>query len=73
MDDTHLRFYTAKTIRALCEDVGLHIVSLRGYNLVKHRYWFLKLLGFFWPHLFCLQFLVLAQKSCSQKSSCLDL
>jgi 2-polyprenyl-3-methyl-5-hydroxy-6-metoxy-1,4-benzoquinol methylase len=63
MDATHLRFYTAKTIRSFCKDAGLQVIKLRGYNLVKKRYCFLKLLGLLWPKMFCLQFLVLAQKT----------
>lgn len=67
MDATHLKFYTAKTIRTLCMDAGLHVASLKGYNLVRKRYFFLKFLGLLWPNLFCLQFLVLAQKTVQKK------
>lgn len=60
MDKTHLRFYTMKTARELCETAGLNIIEFSGYNLVRKRYQFLRLLGWCFPSLFSIQFIIKA-------------
>ncbi|NQT93335.1 MAG: class I SAM-dependent methyltransferase [Lentisphaerae bacterium] len=62
LDATHLRFFTRASLRVLLEDVGLRVTLLTGYNLVRRRYAFLKLLGRLFPTLFCIQFLSEAQR-----------
>jgi 2-polyprenyl-3-methyl-5-hydroxy-6-metoxy-1,4-benzoquinol methylase len=57
MDHEHLRFYTRATLKQMLEEAGLSVLSLRGYNLVRRRYVFLKMLGRLSPCLFCIQFL----------------
>ena len=62
LDRGHLRFFTRRTLGRLIEDAGLRVAFLRGYNLVRARYAFLKILGAVWPGLFCIQFLAGARK-----------
>lgn len=62
LDETHLRFFTRQAVVDLCQQAGLQIVFLKGYNLVRLRFFFLKILGFFFPTIFALQFLVKAKK-----------
>ncbi len=56
MDAEHLKFFTRRSLVDTLEEAGLAVTAIRGYNLVRRRYWFLKILGWFWPTLFCLQF-----------------
>lgn len=62
LDATHLRFFTRATFRQLLEDAGLQVTYLRGYNLVRRRYAFLKALGWLLPGVFCIQFLAEARR-----------
>lgn len=66
MDKTHLRFFTAKSLRALYEKAGFRVESFRGYSLVKNKYFFLRFLAKLWPSLFALQFLAVAKLSDKQ-------
>ncbi|KKT72604.1 MAG: Methyltransferase type 11 [Microgenomates group bacterium GW2011_GWA2_44_7] len=63
MDKTHLRFFTLKTLRSILRDSGLTVNQCLPYNLVREKFWFLHLLGKFFPSLFSLQFLVIAHKA----------
>ena len=58
MDETHLRFFTRRSIEKLCKDAGYTIVKFYSYNLVKNRFFFLRPLAKIWPSLFALQFLI---------------
>jgi 2-polyprenyl-3-methyl-5-hydroxy-6-metoxy-1,4-benzoquinol methylase len=62
MDETHLHFYTRKTLLDLLKNVDFEAIFLRGYNLVKPRFFFLKILGHLFPTVFTIQFLVKAKK-----------
>jgi len=62
MDVDHLRFFTSKSIRKLCEDAGYKRVEVRGYALVKNRFFFLRFLTEICPSLFALQYLVKLSK-----------
>jgi len=61
MDATHLRFFTMKTLVALLQETDLGIDFVRGYNLVKKRYFFLEPLGRWLPTVFAIQFLAKAR------------
>lgn len=62
MDETHLRFFTYKSLADLLEKAGFKIIFIRGYNLVRPRFFFLKILGRLSPTLFSIQFLAKAGK-----------
>lgn len=62
LDSSHLRFFTQKSLWRLLKDVDLGIDFVRGYNLVRPEFWFLKILGKLSPTLFSLQFLAKARK-----------
>ncbi|MBU3957247.1 class I SAM-dependent methyltransferase [Patescibacteria group bacterium] len=62
LDETHLRFFTYKSLVNLLRKAGLKIVFVRGYNLVRPRFFFLKVLGALFPNLFSIQFLAKARK-----------
>lgn len=62
LDETHLRFFTHRSLVNLLKKAGLKIVFVRGYNLVRPRFFFLKVLGALFPNLFSIQFLVKAKK-----------
>ena len=62
MDDEHLRFYTRRSLGEMLVDAGLEVIAVRGYNLVRRRFYFLKFLGWLFPTLFCIQFLAEARK-----------
>jgi 2-polyprenyl-3-methyl-5-hydroxy-6-metoxy-1,4-benzoquinol methylase len=62
LDETHLRFYTRKTLVDLLREVGLEVIFVHGYNLVKRRFYFLKILGHLFPTVFAIQFLAKAKK-----------
>lgn len=62
LDERHLRFFTRSGIIRLLKQANLKIIFLNGYNLVKPRFYFLKILGLFFPTIFSLQFLVKAKK-----------
>jgi len=63
MDRGHLRFFTRRTLRKLIAEAGLRADFVTGYNLVRPRYAFLKILGAVWPTLFSIQFIAGARKS----------
>ena len=58
MDETHIRFFTAKSLQALCGRCGFEIKSFYGYSLVKNKFFFLRYLAKWWPKSFAIQFLV---------------
>lgn len=58
MDRTHLKFFTKKTVQKLVSGSGYKIEFIRGYNIVKDRFFFLRFLGSLFPELFAIQFLV---------------
>jgi len=62
LDRGHLRFFTRTTLVRLIQEAGLNVAFVRGYNLVRPRYAFLKILGVLWPRLFAIQFLAAAGK-----------
>lgn len=62
LDETHLRFFTRQSLVKLLEKAGFEIVFIRGYNLVRPTFFFLKLLGFLFPTLFSIQFLTKVKK-----------
>jgi len=62
MDKTHLRFFTAKSLQALCERCGFEIESFYGYSLVKNKFFFLRYLAKWWPKSFAIQFLVVVKQ-----------
>lgn len=65
LDETHLRFFTKKTLDSLLKKANLTPDYVRGYNLVRPVFFFLKILGFIFPSLFCIQFLAKARKAIS--------
>lgn len=67
LDETHLRFFTRKSLVDLLKRAGLKIIFIRGYNIVRPRFFFLKFLGWLFTTLFSIQFLVKAEKN--EKSS----
>lgn len=62
LDRNHLHFFTKKSIIGLLREAKLEPYWVRGYNLVKPRFYFLKALGFLSPGLFSIQFLIKARK-----------
>lgn len=62
LDESHLRFFTRKSLIDLLEKAGLRIIFVRGYNLVRYRFFFLKILGLLFPTLFSIQFLAKAKR-----------
>lgn len=58
MDSTHLRFFTKKTVERLAIESGYRIMTSKGYNLVRERFFFLRPLGAIFPNIFALQFLL---------------
>jgi 2-polyprenyl-3-methyl-5-hydroxy-6-metoxy-1,4-benzoquinol methylase len=62
LDVNHLKFYTRSSLTKFLENVGLNVIRVRGYNVVRLRFVFLKWLGWLMPTLFCLQFLAEAEK-----------
>lgn len=62
MDSTHLKFFTKNTIESLCKNSGYQINTSVGYNLVKNKYFFLRILGNLFPELFALQILLILKK-----------
>lgn len=62
MDEGHLRFFTCKSLTDLLEKAGFKVTFIRGYNLVRPRFFFLKFLGRLFPTLFSVQFLAKAGK-----------
>jgi 2-polyprenyl-3-methyl-5-hydroxy-6-metoxy-1,4-benzoquinol methylase len=62
MDETHLRFFTSKSLRALCEHSGFEIESFYGYSLVKNKFFFLRYLAKWWPKSFAIQFLAVVKQ-----------
>ena len=62
LDDDHLRHFTLRGLKDTLSEAGLETVSVRGYNLVRRRYFFLKALGWLFPALFCIQFLAVARR-----------
>lgn len=62
MDINHLRFFTKKTINQLCLDAGYNIEFIKGYSLVKKRFFFLTFLAKTLPTLFALQFILKIKK-----------
>lgn len=65
MDETHLRFFTFESIKQLCLKSGYEITKYYGYNQVKNKFFFLRLLAKVYPSLFAIQFL-LKLKKCKQ-------
>jgi len=63
LEADHLRHFTRKSLKTGLAHLGLEVTYLRGYNLVRPRFYFLKVLGWFWPTLFCVQFLAEAKKA----------
>ncbi|OQA35715.1 MAG: bifunctional 3-demethylubiquinone-9 3-methyltransferase/ 2-octaprenyl-6-hydroxy phenol methylase [Parcubacteria group bacterium ADurb.Bin326] len=61
MDETHLRFFTAKSLRVLCERSGFDIKSFYGYSLVKNKFFFLRYLAKWWPELFAIQLIAIVK------------
>lgn len=62
LDSSHLRFFTRNSLRKMLKDADLGIDFVRGYNLVRPEFWFLKILEKISPTLFSLQFLAKARK-----------
>jgi O-antigen biosynthesis protein len=62
MDESHLRFFTLKSIRRLVRKSGYRIMKSYGYAHVKKRYFFLKALSKMFPGIFSVQLLVKAKK-----------
>lgn len=62
MDETHLHFYTLKTMKTLLKSNGYKILEFSPYNEVNMKYYLLKILGKIYPSLFSLQFVFLVQK-----------
>ncbi|PIS08806.1 hypothetical protein COT75_04990 [Candidatus Beckwithbacteria bacterium CG10_big_fil_rev_8_21_14_0_10_34_10] len=62
LDEAHLRLFTRLGLIKLLKQANLKIISLRGYNLVRPRFFFLKILGKLLPTVFSLQFLAKAKK-----------
>ena len=62
LDEAHLRFFTRAGLIRLLGKANLKITFLKGYNLVKPRFYFLKILGLIFPTIFSLQFLIKARK-----------
>lgn len=63
MDETHLRFFTFKTIKELCLKSGYQIAESYGYAQVKDRFFFLRPLAKIWPSLFALQLFLSLKKN----------
>ncbi len=63
MDETHLRFFTMKTLREFLQKTDLEIDFIRGYNVVPKRFFFLKILGRLLPTVFAIQFLAKANRN----------
>jgi O-antigen biosynthesis protein len=62
MDETHLRFFTAKNLQVLCKQTGFKIESFYGYSLVKNKFFILRYLAKISPTLFAIQFLLKARQ-----------
>jgi SAM-dependent methyltransferase len=62
LDESHLRFFTKKSFINLLEKADLEPFYIKNYNLVKPKFFFLKVLSFFFPNLFSIQFIVKAKK-----------
>ena len=62
MDNTHLRFFTAKSLLTLCKHAGFRVDFFLGYSLVKNKYFYLRYLAKVWPTFFAIQFLVKIKK-----------
>lgn len=62
LDETHLKFFTKTGLFKLCQQAKLRITYFKGYALVRPRFLFLKILGWFFPTIFSLQFLIKAKK-----------
>lgn len=58
MDINHLRFFTKETIEKMCLSCGYVIIHSSGYNVVKDKFFYLRILGSIFPSLFALQFLI---------------
>ena len=67
LDKNHLRFFTVKSLLGLLSKTDLRIIFIRGYSLVRLRYSFLKVLGYFLPSIFSLQLLVKLEKGHERK------
>jgi len=63
LDETHLRFFTRRSLISLLKGAGLRPISVQGYNLVSSKFFFLKYLGVLFPTLFSIQFLAKAKKN----------
>lgn len=63
MDKTHLRFFTAKSLRDMCENAGYVIDNFYGYAQVQNKFGFLRFLSSILPNLFAIQFMVRIRKS----------
>lgn len=62
MDESHLRFFTMKSIRKLCRKSGYCVIECRGYSQVKRKFFFLRPLTKIWPSLFAIQFFLRIKK-----------
>ena len=63
MDETHLRFFTMKTLKEFLQKTELEIDFIRGYNVTTKRYFFLKILGRLLPTVFAIQFLARVKRN----------
>ena len=63
MDADHLRFFSFDTAKLLFNESGYKITQIRGINIVRKRFWFLKPLSIIFPTLFSIQMLITAKKN----------
>jgi len=63
LDEEYVHFFTYKSFLDLLKNANLDVIFIRGYNLVKPKFFFLKFLGRLFPTLFSIQFLAKARKS----------
>lgn len=63
MDRTHLRFFTGKSIKKMCQAAGYEIEKFYGYAQVKNKFFFLRFLSSILPNLFAVQFIARIRKA----------
>ena len=63
MDETHVKFYTKKSISKLLKDCGFKIEYFNGYTIAGRNFWFVDYLAKIWPSMFGLQFLIVCTKN----------
>lgn len=62
MDRTHLHFYTLSSMKKMFDRLNLKILTIKRYNNVRPRFFYLQVLKEIFPALFTIQFVFLLER-----------